>query len=427
MERPLGRAHVGATPAGDPGPDAARGINRWCRPTARYAITFNGEIYNYRDVRAVTSRPSGYASVRTRDTEVLLEGYARWGAGVLDRLVGMFAFAVWDARDRRCSWRATAPARSRCTTPARATASPSPPSCSALRCSPGFDDRLDPDAMASTWSTSTSPPRTPSTGCIRKLPPAHAMEVGADACRAWRYWDPLPMSSRAPGEVGEREAREQLDALLGRAVRRPAGGRRARSAPSCRAASTPARWSRPCARPPAGPSRPSLSASTPRLRRVRARAARGRAPGHRAHLRAPHRARRPLLVPRIAATYGEPFADPSALPTRLVASVARQHVTVSLSGDGGDELFGGYGRYGRSLPHGCGRRGARPGRCCHSARPCSAACPAGWACRSPALGPAADAYHPFLAPSAPIRSTLLTRRPQPLADAYARPGRRPPG
>ena len=82
--------HLDGTPCGTPEQAAAKG---------RYAIVFNGEVYNYRDLRAELEA-QGWQFQTNSDTEVLLTGYLAWGEGVLDRLRGMFAFAIWD-RDTR--------------------------------------------------------------------------------------------------------------------------------------------------------------------------------------------------------------------------------------------------------------------------------------------------------------------------------------
>ena len=66
----------------------------------RFVITFNGEIYNYRELRA-TLETKGYRFRSACDTEVLIEGFAEWGVGLFNRLNGMFAFAIWDKRDRQ--------------------------------------------------------------------------------------------------------------------------------------------------------------------------------------------------------------------------------------------------------------------------------------------------------------------------------------
>ena len=186
--------------------------------TTGLAITFNGEIYNYRDLRRELESEGVVFESKT-DTEVVLKGYERRGEAVLDDLVGMFAFAIWDsgrrqlflARDRlgekplyylsQLAWFAFA---------------------SELGALTALDEagaEIDRTALALYLQYQAVPaPLTIFKG-IKKLPPGHAMIVRAGKLRTWRYWDPLRFAAMPRLEISRDNAREQLAVLLRDAVR----------------------------------------------------------------------------------------------------------------------------------------------------------------------------------------------------------------
>jgi asparagine synthase (glutamine-hydrolysing) len=311
----------------------------------RYTLSYNGEIYNFRDLRAELES-AGHRFASHSDSEVLLEGYARWGREVVDRLVGMFAFAIWDERERTLFL-------------ARDRAGEKPlyyadggakfafaSELQALTEVPWVDTAIDADAVALFLEHQYVPaPLTIYRGA-RKLPPGHAMVVDAKGVRTWRYWDPLPLVLQPPEPLGEDAALEQFSWLLERAVREqmvsdvPLGAFLSGGIDSSAVVATMT----------------GLGAARVKTFTIGFDVAAMDESEHAGRVAAylgtdhttEHLSARDALdrVPAIPELYGEPFADASALPTQLVSAVARRSVTVSLSGDGGDELFGGYGRYG---------------------------------------------------------------------------------
>lgn len=313
---------------------------------AGFAISFNGEIYNYADIRAeLETQGESFAS--TSDTEVLLKGYTRWGTAILDRLVGQFAFAIWDeaeqqlflARDRA----GEKPLYYSSTPRVFAFAS----EVQALADLPWVDRSIDQDAVALYLSYQYIPTPFSIYRGVRKLPPGHAMLVGKEQTRMWRYWDPLPVALEPPHKMGEEEALEELEYLLKRAVKQqmisdvPLGAFLSGGIDSSAVVALMVELN-------SSPVQTfTIGFDNPAFNEAEHAAAVAK------HLDTDHtveylsEADALELIPQVPSMYGEPFADPSALPTHLVSKVARKHVTVSLSGDGGDELFGGYNRYER--------------------------------------------------------------------------------
>lgn len=308
-------------------------------------VTFNGEIYNFRELREELERFDGGLRTGT-DTEVLLRGYQRWGTSVVDRLVGMFAFALWDSKRGQLFL-------------ARDRAGEKPlyyahdgrsfsfaSELSALAKLPWVDDRLNRRALSLYLQFQYVPAPESIYAGVRKLPPAHALVVRPEGLRLWRYWDPSRLAGAPPLALDEPEALERLEALLRRSVRGqmvadvPVGAFLSGGIDSSLVVSLMAE---------AGGARPVKTFTigfgaagydeSPHAEAV----ARHLGTEHTTHRLDPAVAID--LVPGIPAMYQEPFADSSALPTHLVSRVARRHVTVSLSGDGGDEGFGGYARY----------------------------------------------------------------------------------
>ena len=311
----------------------------------RYALSYNGEIYNFRDLRTELEA-AGHRFASHSDSEVLLQGYARWGHGVLDRLVGMFAFAIWDDHERTLFLARDRAGEKPLYYAERGAAFAFASELQALTEVPWVDTTIDPDAVSLYLEHQYVPaPLTIYRGA-RKLPPGHAMLVDAQGVRTWRYWDPLPLVLRPPEALDEEAALEQLSWLLERAVREqmasdvPLGAFLSGGIDSSAVVAT------------------MTGLGTTRVQTFTigfdeaAMDESEHAGRVAAYLGTDHTTERLSArdaldrVPGIPATYGEPFADASALPTQLVSAVARRSVTVSLSGDGGDELFGGYGRYG---------------------------------------------------------------------------------
>ncbi|HWP34933.1 MAG TPA: asparagine synthase (glutamine-hydrolyzing) [Thermodesulfobacteriota bacterium] len=362
-------AIVDLTPAGRQPMESACG---------RYVLAFNGEIYNFGALRRELERLPAPPRFRGRsDTEVLLAAISRWGLEeTLERVNGMFAIALWD-RQRRCL----------CLVRDRLGEKPlyyglAGPGLflfgselKALRAHPAFRGEIDRDALALFFRYAYIPAPYSIYRGIRKLPPGSLVTVPAG--RATPLAEPVPYwSARAAAERGvaepfggtTAEAVEALDALVRDAVALrleadvPLGAFLSGGIDSSTVvALMQAQSARPVRTFTIGFHEPGYD-----------EAAAARAVAR--HLGTEHTelyvtpAEAMAVIPRLPELYDEPFADASQIPTFLVAQLARRHVTVTLSGDGGDELFGGYTRYAwaaslrrtlRRVPAGLGRLAAR--------------------------------------------------------------------
>lgn len=310
----------------------------------RYVISFNGEIYNHKEVRA-DLEAQGLRLRSSSDTEVLLEGFARWGNAVLDKLVGQFAFAIWDEAEKRLFL-----ARDRLgekplyyarTPHAFAFAS----ELAAISELPGVDTTLDPAAVQLFLEHQYVPaPLTIFKG-VRKLLPAHSLTVDRTGERTACYWDVVSLGALPERELSEQEALEELETRLRVSV----GQQMAADVPlgaflsgGIDSTSVVAMMSELSERQV---ETFTIGFDVPGYNEASHAAAVAEFLGTKHTCEYLRLADALDLVPKLPTIYGEPFADYSALPTHLVSQIARQHVTVSLSGDGGDELFGGYERY----------------------------------------------------------------------------------
>ena len=310
----------------------------------RVQIVFNGEIYNFREIRKELGA-CGYRFRTQSDTEVILNGYLEWGERCVARLQGMFAVAIWDARKRTLLlardrvgkkplyyWRAGA---------LFAFAS----ELKALRAGGLCPDGIDAEALDCYFTLGYIPaPRTIHAG-VRKLQAAHSMTILESSQTERRYWS---LSVANPRERSLAEAAEEFEPLLDDAVKCrlisdvPLGAFLSGGLDSSLVVSS---MSKVLGQPILTN---AIGFEDRRFNELPVAAAVA------AHLKCRHRefvvqpdAAR--IIHRIAWHFDEPLADPSAVPTWYVCEMARRHVTVALSGDGGDESFGGYTF--RYLPH----------------------------------------------------------------------------
>ncbi len=313
-------------------------------------VVFNGEIYNFGELRAEL-RARGHVFRSQGDTEVLVHGYEEWGDEVVNRIDGMFAFALWDARHRRLL-----AARDRMgkkplyfASIARAGAPPLFAFASELKALlgvPGFDRGIDHEALCRYLVHEYVPePHTIFRGA-RKLGAGQRLrlEIRNDATcepRIDRYWD-LPFSDQ-PRAAGDDEAATELRTLLLAAVRRrlvadvPVGIFLSGGIDSSSVAALAAELAGPdnVRTFSIGFSEASFDESSHARRVAR-------------HLGTKHSEERldahALLdvLPKVVDFLDEPLADASIVPTYLLSAFTRRHVTVALGGDGGDELFAGY-------------------------------------------------------------------------------------
>src|SRR6266540_1136440 len=317
---------------------------------ARHVITFNGEIYNYRDIRRELEA-AGRSLRSDSDTEVLLEACALWGVeAAIERAIGMFAFALWDratrtlylVRDRL----GIKPLYYAATAERVLFAS----ELKAFRAAPGWQPTIDDDAVAGFLRHAyIGQPRTIYREAS-KLPPGHILTLRQGTAAVPKcFWDlrgiAIAGQARNDPAPDANEAVEQLDALLRDSVRL----RMIADVPLGAFLSGGIDSSTVVALMQAQSTRPvrTFSIGFHEIGYDEAQCAKQVA----AHLGTDHtefyvEPRHALdVIPHLADWFDEPFADPSQIPTYLVSELTRKHVTVALSGDGGDELFAGYNRY----------------------------------------------------------------------------------
>lgn len=315
----------------------------------RLVLTYNGEIYNHaelrRELEARGRRFRGHC-----DSEVLVEACAEWGVETaLGRLNGMFAFAVWDRVTRMLAL-------------ARDRVGIKPlywarfgnlfmfgSELKALRAHPGWAPEIDRDSLAAFVRYSYVPaPHSIYCG-VFKLLPGHLLVLPyADAPEIHPYWDAREVAAAAAADrldVSEAEAVDDLESLL----RDTVGRHMAADVPlgaflsggidsSVVAALMQAQSSRPINTYTIGFAEPRYDEAR-HAREVAAHLG----TAHTELYVAPEQAL--AIIPELPRWYDEPFADSSQIPTLLLSELTRRHVTVALSGDGGDELLGGYTSY----------------------------------------------------------------------------------
>lgn len=321
-------------------------------PCGRYVLVYNGEIYNHRELRGDLEREGGaFDWCGHSDTETLLAALRHWGMqGALDRLNGMFAFALWDASERtlflardRMGEKPLYYGRSGDTFLFGSE-------LKALTAHPDWRGEVDRDALALYMRHNSVPAPWSIYRGIGKLPPAHFVAIhahGRDVGEPVRYWDLGRVAERgAIASSGEPEAlTNELDDLLRDAV----GRRMAADVPLGAFLSGGYDSTIVAALMQAQSERPVKTFSIGFHEEGYNEAEHAKAVAK--HLGTEHTElyvtseEAMAVIPKLPAIYDEPFADSSQIPTYLVSQLARKHVTVSLSGDGGDELFYGYGRY----------------------------------------------------------------------------------
>lgn len=318
----------------------------------RYVIVFNGEIYNWANLRAELEASGQAPAWRGHsDTEVLLAGFAAWGvAATLTRVRGMFALALWDraaqllvlARDRI----GEKPLYYGTVGHSFVFGS----ELKALRQIPSAGFETDPGALAQMLRYGYVPAPFSIYRGIFKLPPGTLLRVAADGTFGepepwWRFEDVMQNGIATRLALSDAEALDSLDALVGAAVGEqmvadvPLGALLSGGLDSSTVvALMQARSVRPVRTFTIGFDEGEYDEA------MHAKAvARHLGTAHTELHVTPQQARE--VIPRLPEIYDEPFADASQIPTALVCALTRQHVTVCLSGDAGDELFAGYNRY----------------------------------------------------------------------------------
>jgi asparagine synthase (glutamine-hydrolysing) len=322
--------------------------------SGRHVLVFNGEIYNFQQLRCELDRATRGALYfhGHSDTEVMLAALEHWGVQrAISRMNGMFAFALWDRRERVLylgrDRLGEKPVYYGWTGKTFLFGS----ELKALRCYPDFSAEINRQALALYLRHNCIPaPHTIYEG-IYKLPPATILAVSGDAAATavpapyWSLKDVVQRGVADPFSGSEQDAIEELEALLRDAVKIrmltnvPLGAFLSGGVDSSAVvALMQAQSEQPVKTFTIGSCEPDYD-----------EAADARAVAR--HLGTQHTelyvtpAEAMALIPRLPEIYDEPFADSSQIVTFLVAELARHYVTVGLSGDGGDEVFGGYNRH----------------------------------------------------------------------------------
>jgi asparagine synthase (glutamine-hydrolysing) len=323
--------------------DLEGGVQPMASADQSLVVTYNGEIYNFREVRAELEA-KGARFLTNSDTEVLLHGWRAWGPGVLDRLNGMFAFALYDlnrqslflARDRF----GVKPLHY-CEMPDGAVAFAS--ELKGLLAHPLLRRTPDFRAVEDYLGLGYVPDDASIVAGVKKLPAGHflLLERGKSVPDPVCWWD-IDFSKRTTGKLRDLEA--ELVERMRAAVRMrmiadvPLGAFLSGGVDSSAVIALMAEASSAAVKTcTIGFDEASLD-ETSHAKLIAERFA------------TQHRERRVAaddfaLIDTLVAAFDEPFADASALPTYRVCELARESVTVALSGDGADEAFAGYRRY----------------------------------------------------------------------------------
>jgi len=303
-------------------------------------ITYNGEIYNHLELRADLER-RGHRYRSTSDTETVLHLYEEYGRDCVTYLRGMFAFALWDSRHRRLLLARDRFGQKPLLYAETAAGLTFASEIKALLQDPAISRDVDEVALHHYLTYGYVPAPWTAFRQIRKLPPASTLLWEEGRSSIERYWT---LSYSPKLEIGEEEAAEQLLALLREATRMrlmsqvPLGAFLSGGIDS---SAVVALMAEAMAEPVQTFSIGFEDQSFNELLYAR-QVAQRYATDHHEFTVTPDAL---AVLPELVWAYGEPFADSSALPTYYVAKMTRQHVTVALNGDGGDEAFAGYDRY----------------------------------------------------------------------------------
>jgi len=325
--------------------DLAGGAQPMWSPDGEVGVVFNGEIYNHVELRAELKALGARFVTDHSDTEVLLQGYRIWGDGFVNRLNGMWAFVIYDRPRRRLF-----ASRDRFgKKPFYYTHRPGlfafASELTALAAHSGVRASISPGALRKFFAYGYIPAPHSILQGVHKLPGGHCLEhdLARGALRVWKYWDFVldPFEDIPPD--AEAQWCEELRSLLGRAVKRrlisdvPIGSFLSGGIDSSAVSAFAARE--------LGPGRlntynigfeePSFDETAYARRAADLIQSR-----HSVKTLSIDTARE--VIPAVLRRLDEPLGDSSLLPTYLLCGFAREHVTVAIGGDGGDELFAGY-------------------------------------------------------------------------------------
>lgn len=316
-------------------------------------ITFNGEIYNYQEIKKELTN-LGHTFTGNSDTEMILHAFTEWGEKCLDRFIGMFAFVIINIREQKVF-------------AARDRAGVKPffyyhknglflyaSELKAFHEHPGFSKVIDPSAVAAFMQYGNVPtPHCIFTDCL-KLKPGHFLtyDIKNDRVETTQYWNLYDCYNKPKLELSFNEALNQTEELLTNAFNYRmvadvpvgvflSGGYDSVSVTSLLQKDRTERLK-------------TYTIAVPDIGLNEAPYAKEIAQ----HLGTDHteinctQQEAIDLIPNLPHAYDEPFGDSSAIPTTLVSLMAKKHVTVALSADGGDEIFAGYNRYDYLMRHG---------------------------------------------------------------------------
>jgi asparagine synthase (glutamine-hydrolysing) len=320
--------------------DLAGGRQPIHNETSTIWVVFNGEIYNYQELRAELEA-LGHVFSTASDTETIVHAYEQWGEASFVRLRGMFGFALWD-RPRRTLLLARDRAGQKPVHYAeRAGRLYFGSEIKSLLAAGAVDPRLDLAALDHFLAFLYTPREASIFENVRKLPPGHYLRWRGGRADVRQYWQ---VSADETFSGSEADAAAALEEVLQDAVRShmvsdvPLGAFLSGGVDSSAIVGLMARVSaRPVQTFSIGFDEPAYD----ELEHART-VARHFGTEHHEFVVRPDGL---TILDDLISHFDEPFADSSAIPTWYVSQVARQHVTVVLSGDGGDELFGGYDRY----------------------------------------------------------------------------------
>lgn len=316
----------------------------------RWVLVYNGEVYNFADLR----RELEDRGIRLRgksDSEVVVESCAQWGVeAAARRFIGMFSFAVWDRLERTLYM-------------VRDRLGVKPlywgqfgnlflfgSELKALRAHPGWKPEIDRDTLAAYFRHTYCPAPHTIYRNVYKLLPGHILSFRPENKRIkvsafWSVAEAALDGLENPLVLSENEAADELDRLLRDAVSRrlvsdvPVGAFLSGGIDS----SVVVAAMQACGSAPAKTFTIGFEDAAFDEAKYAKQVAEHLGTDHTEHYITPATAQ--SLITELPFLYDEPFADSSQIPTALISRLTREKVTVALSGDGGDELFGGYGRY----------------------------------------------------------------------------------
>jgi asparagine synthase (glutamine-hydrolysing) len=308
-------------------------------------VVLNGEIYNFRELRADLER-RGHVFTTRSDTEVIVHMYEERGIDCVSTLHGMFAFALWDTRRRRLVVARDRVGKKPLFYSDRDGVLSFASELAALMQDPGVPRDVDHEAIDCYLAYGYVPAPLSAFRAARKLPPGHVLVHQEGATRVKRYWRLEYETKRRFGD--EHELHAEIRDGIRRAVRRrmiadvPLGAFLSGGIDSSAVVAAMAEASPNPIKTFSIGFEDQRYNELPRARRV----AREFATEHHEVVVQPDAVE---ILPELVRHYGEPFADHSAIACFYLAEMARRHVTVALNGDGGDESFAGYQHYTSNL------------------------------------------------------------------------------